>query len=854
MSDGPRGATSRPTSTSSPAVGCGSTTWSPTSSRSTTPTRPTHVIASDPQALAVQFCLLRHRPRCAETVQLSRPPPVGVAPGIIGAGNYAKMTFLPAMKKAGFGRRRRGHLERRAQRPPPRRAPRHRPSWPPTWRRCLPCDDVDTVFVLSRHDSHADWTARALRPASTSSWRSRWRSRDDELDTVVDARTTSGRSCGPASTAGTAECVTRAEQALGAHGGPLVLTYRVNAGRLPDTHWYKDRRQGGRLLGEVCHFIDLASWIVGQARRRGCAPSGPARPRPLLEEDLVVSPAVSRTGPSRRSPTPSSARRHLEGATRGARPRTLGRHRRLPRLVVDGKDVKLSEPGKGHVENLRRSRRPWRGGVTADAGPPGRHRRAPLPRWLPSSPSRPRPRVSVGLARPEPRPTDESRLPSLGAWRRDLRALGSSAPLRAAYEASKRTGFHRWCSGSCRRPRTGRGRPASAWPTRHSRRAGRCLDDAAAILGEGVRVFGHRAPTGVSAPWHQAPVTGEAWPAADRGGGSTSAPTDRLVRREVGLGGRASSRPGGARAGGRGSSRRARWLDGLVRLLQRWCDECRPERGVNWYSSLELALRAIAWAQVLALCGERLPEQLRDGLDDQLVASARHIMMELPYTVSSMKNNHMLGDGLGLVLLGRMFPTHPGARRWQRVGDWLFHKQLRRHMRPDGSMIEDSLSYHRFVLEMLAVRVLLGDVGPRSARQPCETPVDISSGSGCSRGRYRSTATGTRGGCSRTRRPPDRVAGAALLARALSGDPVPAVGVARPRRTRLVRRSPPGAAVPDAPVVTDDPEDPDSRRTGPASSRSSRKARGGCGSRSPAARPTGTPTSRLCGCGATTSG
>lgn len=35
--------------------------------------------------------------------------------------------------------------------------------------------------------------------------------------------------------------------------------------------------------------------------------------------------------------------------------------------------------------------------------------------------------------------------------------------------------------------------------------------------------------------------------------------------------------------------------------------------------------------------------------------------------------------------------------------------QLGRHMRPDGSMIEDSLSYHRFVLEMLVVRHLLGD-------------------------------------------------------------------------------------------------------------------------------------------------
>ncbi|WP_207082862.1 heparinase II/III family protein [Nocardioides sp. S5] len=93
------------------------------------------------------------------------------------------------------------------------------------------------------------------------------------------------------------------------------------------------------------------------------------------------------------------------------------------------------------------------------------------------------------------------------------------------------------------------------------------------------------------------------------------------------------------------------------------------------------------------------------------MASARHILVELPYTVSSMKNNHLLGDGLGLVVLGSMFPG-PGER-WRRIGDRLMVAQLRRHMRPDGSMIEDSLSYHRFVLEMLCVRQLIGDA-------PCE--------------------------------------------------------------------------------------------------------------------------------------
>jgi hypothetical protein len=44
---------------------------------------------------------------------------------------------------------------------------------------------------------------------------------------------------------------------------PKLVVYRIAAGRVPDGHWYLDRRQGGRLLGEVCHFVDLAQALVG---------------------------------------------------------------------------------------------------------------------------------------------------------------------------------------------------------------------------------------------------------------------------------------------------------------------------------------------------------------------------------------------------------------------------------------------------------------------------------------------------------------------------------------------------------------------------------------------------------------
>jgi predicted dehydrogenase len=44
---------------------------------------------------------------------------------------------------------------------------------------------------------------------------------------------------------------------------PKIVVYRVAAGPVPMGHWYQDRRQGGRLLGEVCHFVDTTQALIG---------------------------------------------------------------------------------------------------------------------------------------------------------------------------------------------------------------------------------------------------------------------------------------------------------------------------------------------------------------------------------------------------------------------------------------------------------------------------------------------------------------------------------------------------------------------------------------------------------------
>jgi predicted dehydrogenase len=49
-------------------------------------------------------------------------------------------------------------------------------------------------------------------------------------------------------------------------GEPLALHYRVNAGALPADHWLNDPSQGGgRIVGEVCHFVDLLCFLAGSS-------------------------------------------------------------------------------------------------------------------------------------------------------------------------------------------------------------------------------------------------------------------------------------------------------------------------------------------------------------------------------------------------------------------------------------------------------------------------------------------------------------------------------------------------------------------------------------------------------------
>jgi predicted dehydrogenase len=54
------------------------------------------------------------------------------------------------------------------------------------------------------------------------------------------------------------------KDALAARRAGLVMSARINAGRIPAGNWVVDADEGGgRVVGEVCHFVDLLSYWAG---------------------------------------------------------------------------------------------------------------------------------------------------------------------------------------------------------------------------------------------------------------------------------------------------------------------------------------------------------------------------------------------------------------------------------------------------------------------------------------------------------------------------------------------------------------------------------------------------------------
>jgi predicted dehydrogenase len=123
---------------------------------------------------------------------------------------------------------------------------------------------INAVLIATRHASHAGLTARAL-----AAGKSVFVEKPLAIDRGGVAEVLAAREGSPGFfmvgfNRRFAPMVERARAHLAKHAGAKLLVLRVNAGALPAESWVNAAEEGGgRILGELCHFIDLARALVG---------------------------------------------------------------------------------------------------------------------------------------------------------------------------------------------------------------------------------------------------------------------------------------------------------------------------------------------------------------------------------------------------------------------------------------------------------------------------------------------------------------------------------------------------------------------------------------------------------------
>jgi hypothetical protein len=156
--------------------------------------------------------------------------------------------------------------------------------------------------------------------------------------------------------------------------------------------------------------------------------------------------------------------------------------------------------------------------------------------------------------------------------------------------------------------------------------------------------------------------------------------------------------------------------DRAIRAFERrvasWLSANPPGFGVNWASTMDVALRAVSWIRALALfdaAGAPLSATLRREMLASLFAHGLWIERNLER--GQVYANHFVADALGLAACGRVFAGTRDGSRWLEVGRRFLEQEMRAQVGDDGVDFEGSVAYHRLVLEMfLVAREFLAEV------------------------------------------------------------------------------------------------------------------------------------------------
>ncbi len=184
--------------------------------------------------------------------------------GVIGAGNFTKMTMLPALKGSNANYK---YIASSGGLSGTQLAKKFGFTHSTTdYKEILTDKEVDAVIITTRHNSHAKFVNETLQAGKHVFVEKPLAITHEQLDSVL---TTIAELKKPSSVMvgfnrRFSPHIQSIKTALGETPGPVNIVATMNAGAIPANVWVHDMKVGGgRIIGEACHYLDLCVFLAG---------------------------------------------------------------------------------------------------------------------------------------------------------------------------------------------------------------------------------------------------------------------------------------------------------------------------------------------------------------------------------------------------------------------------------------------------------------------------------------------------------------------------------------------------------------------------------------------------------------
>ena len=187
--------------------------------------------------------------------------------GIIGAGNFTKMTMLPALKENNAYIK---HIVSSGGVNGTALAQKYNISQSTTdYDLVLDDKEVDLVMITTRHNLHADMVIKALEKDKHVFVEKPLALNYEELKAIEESYSKNNGTLMVGFNRRFSQHVQKIKSLVG--NAPMNIVATMNAGAIPSEFWVHDIAiGGGRIIGEACHYLDLMVFLTGSKIKAVC--------------------------------------------------------------------------------------------------------------------------------------------------------------------------------------------------------------------------------------------------------------------------------------------------------------------------------------------------------------------------------------------------------------------------------------------------------------------------------------------------------------------------------------------------------------------------------------------------------